>query len=82
LRSARTTLAHAAEATGGTLDPDPTAVFDPQGEVIRYHEDLWPRFVGGAIALFFLDLLVRRVRLFDRKRAARPASRGPVGAPA
>ena len=69
------TLGHAVEATGGALDPAPAAVFDPAGEVIRYHEDLWPRFVGVAIALFLLDLLVRRVRIFDRKKTARPSVR-------
>jgi Mg-chelatase subunit ChlD len=76
------TLTQAAAATGGGLDPTPAAVFDPAGEVIRYHEDLWPRFVGVAIALFLLDLLVRRVRLFDRKKTAktmaRPTLRGAV----
>jgi Ca-activated chloride channel family protein len=70
------TLAQAAAVTGGAVDPAPAAVFDPAGEVIRYHEDLWPRFVGVAIALFLLDLLVRRVRIFDRKRTARPSSSG------
>ena len=65
-------LARAAAATGGSLDPAPSTVFDPAGEAIRYHEDLWPRFVGAAIAVFLLDLLVRRVRLLDRKRTARP----------
>jgi Ca-activated chloride channel family protein len=69
------TLERAAEVTGGGLDPSPSAVFDPAGESIRYHEDLWPRFVGGAIALFLLDLLVRRVRLFDRKRTLKGARR-------
>jgi Ca-activated chloride channel family protein len=69
------TLAHAAAATGGSVDPAPAAVFDPAGEVIRYHEDLWPRFVGAAIALFLLDLLVRRVRLFDRKKTAKVSTR-------
>jgi Mg-chelatase subunit ChlD len=68
------TLERAALATGGAFDPDPRAPFDPAGESIRYHEDLWPRFVGVAIALFLLDLLVRRVRLFDRKRTARPGA--------
>jgi hypothetical protein len=68
------TLERAALATGGAFDPDPKAPFDPAGESIRYHEDLWPRFVGAAIALFLLDLLVRRVRLFDRKRTARPGA--------
>jgi hypothetical protein len=38
---------------------------------VTYHEDLWPRFVSAAIVLFVLDLLLRRVRLFDRKKTAR-----------
>jgi hypothetical protein len=29
--------------------------------------------VGAAIALFLIDLLVRRVRLLDRKKTARPS---------
>lgn len=61
------TLLRIAQATGGKVDPDPKAVFDPQGESIRYHEDLWPRVVLAAIVLFLLDLFVRRVRIFDRK---------------
>jgi Ca-activated chloride channel homolog len=69
------TLGHATAATGGTLDPAPSAVFDPAGEVIRYHQDLWPRLVGAAIALMLLDLLVRRVRFFDRKRTAKASAK-------
>jgi Ca-activated chloride channel family protein len=69
------TLAQAASATGGSVDPSAAEVFDPGGEVIRYNEDLWPRFVAAAIVLFLLDLLVRRVRLFDRKRTARVSPR-------
>jgi hypothetical protein len=57
------------------MEPTAPALFDPAGESIRYHEDLWPRFVGGAIAMFLLDLLVRRVRLFDRKRTGKPSSK-------
>lgn len=68
-----TTLARAAEVTGGRLNPDAPQVFDPAGESIAYHEDLWPRFIYGAIAVFLLDLLVRRVRFFDRKKTARPS---------
>ena len=60
-------LGQAADATGGTRDPDARAVFDPSGEKVTFHEDLWQRFVGAAIVLLLLDLLVRRVRLFDRK---------------
>jgi len=60
-------LAHSAEATGGERDPNPAAIFDPSGQTVLSYQDLWPRFVGAAIALLVLDLLVRRVRLFDRK---------------
>jgi Ca-activated chloride channel family protein len=62
------TLAQVASATGGGIDPAPAAVFDPGGEFVRYHEDLWPRLVGAAIAVFMLDILVRRVRLFERRQ--------------
>lgn len=60
-------LERAAAAAGGTRDPEMRAVFSPAGEKVTYHEDLWPRFVGAAIVLLIVDLLVRRVRLFDRK---------------
>jgi Ca-activated chloride channel homolog len=59
--------ARAATAAGGSLDPDPARVFDAQGEKIVYYRPLWSRFVLAAIVVFLLDLLVRRVRLFDRK---------------
>jgi hypothetical protein len=61
------TLKRVAEATGGKVDPTPAAVFDPEGEKIQFHEDLWPRVVMGAIALFLIDLFLRRIRIFDRK---------------
>lgn len=68
------TLDRVAALTGGARDPAAAKVFDPAGESVRYHQDLWPRFVGAAIVVFLLDLLVRRVRIFDRKRivASRP----------
>lgn len=62
------TLERAALATGGLFDPPSRAVaFDPQGEKITYDEELWPRFVMIAVGLFLLDLLLRRVRLFNRR---------------
>jgi len=66
----------AALATGGVVDP-PTvaAVFDPAGEKVTFHEELWPRFIYAAIAVFLLDLMVRRVRLFDRKFVPRGGPR-------
>ncbi|MCA9619438.1 MAG: VWA domain-containing protein [Myxococcales bacterium] len=64
----RATLEQVAKATGGVFDPDDLAVaFDPEGQKITYHEDLWSRFVILAIAIYLLDLLLRRVRIFDRK---------------
>jgi hypothetical protein len=69
------TLEKAAVATGGTMDPKGLgAVFDPAGEKVTFREDLWPKFIYGAILVFLADLLVRRVRLFDRKFVPR---RGP-----
>ncbi len=59
--------ARAAAAAGGSVDPEPAKVFDAQGEKIVYYRPLWSRFVLAAIVVFLLDLLVRRVRLFDRK---------------
>jgi hypothetical protein len=60
-------LTRAALAGGGSVDPAPTKVFDPAGQKIVSYRPLWNRFVLAAIVLFLLDLLVRRVRLFDRK---------------
>jgi Ca-activated chloride channel homolog len=68
-------LRRAALAGGGSMDPEPRAVFDPGDEKIVYYEQLWNRFVLAAIALFLLDLLIRRVRLFDRKFLPKRARR-------
>ena len=75
----RVTLARIAEATGGDVDPTPQQVFDPRGEKIEVHEALWSRLVAAAVALFLLDLLLRRVRIFDRKVLPKrlPALRRP-----
>lgn len=68
------TLSRAATVTGGAPNAAPSRIFDPAGETIRYHQDLWSRFIAAAIAVYLLDLLVRRVRLFDRKTTAKPRS--------
>jgi Ca-activated chloride channel family protein len=71
------TLERAALATGGLFNPPDRAIaFDPGEEKISYHEELWGRFVMAALLLFLLDLLLRRVRIFDRKfRPKRRASK-------
>lgn len=71
-------LARAAEVTGGTAEPTPQEIFDPRGERITHHEALWPKLLFLALGLFLLDLLLRRVRLFDRRFGAAPVrSPGP-----
>ncbi|MBX3198201.1 MAG: VWA domain-containing protein [Labilithrix sp.] len=65
------TLSRTALVTGGRMDPSPKDVFDSAGESIRYHQDLWSRFIGAALVVYLVDLLVRRVRIFDRKKTAK-----------
>jgi Mg-chelatase subunit ChlD len=66
-------LTRAAAVGGGLVDPAPARLFDPGAEKVSFRKALWDRFVLAAIAAFLLDLLLRRVRLFDRKAVtARP----------
>ncbi len=60
-----------ARATGGAVDPSPRAVWDPRGESVRHARPLWAWPVGAAVAMLLVDLLLRRVRLFDRQFRAR-----------
>ncbi|HJL16560.1 MAG TPA: VWA domain-containing protein [Sandaracinaceae bacterium LLY-WYZ-13_1] len=68
-------LERAATVTGGASSPSIEALFDPGDEHIRHHEELWPELLFLALLLFVLDLLLRRVRLFDRKFRAAPSAR-------
>ncbi|MSP26536.1 MAG: VWA domain-containing protein [Myxococcales bacterium] len=73
------TLERVALATLGTFEPADLAVaFAPEGEKITYHEELWARAVMAAVAVFLLDLLLRRVRLFDRRFGAPKKRTGPA----
>ena len=56
-----------ARTTGGARDASQAAILDPAGEKVSYHQDLWARFVEAAILVFVIDLVLRRVRIFDRK---------------
>jgi Ca-activated chloride channel family protein len=73
------TLTGLARATGGRVDPSPAQLLDPQGERIPQTRPLWRFPVMAAVGLLLLDLLLRRVRIFDRgfKRGwtAPPAAR-------
>ncbi len=68
-------LAQAAEVTGGEASPSPDRLFDPADEEITTYEELWPQLLGLALLLFLLDLLFRRVRLFDRRFQAAPSAK-------
>lgn len=72
----RALLERAAATTGGTVDPPLERLFDPGGQVVTYLEPLWQRFLLGAIVCLLLDLLMRRVRLFDRHFHGRPRRAG------
>ena len=77
----RVTLERTALTTLGKFDPQDRAIaFDPEGEIIEYHEELWQRLVMLAIGLFLLDLLLRRVRIFDRKFKRRRLKKQPAAA--
>ena len=65
-------LARAAAAASGRLDPDAAWAWEPAGEAIAHDEPLWPRAVEAALLLLVVDLLLRRVRLFDRGPTAMP----------
>jgi Ca-activated chloride channel family protein len=65
-------LARAAEITGGKGEPSVSEVFDPGDETVVYHEELWPKLLFVALGLFLVDLLLRRVRIFDRKFKSAP----------
>lgn len=63
LRSAGTDipfLKALAEQTGGRFEPQPQDVFDPMGESLAQPRPLWPWFAAAALALYLLDLFLRR----------------------
>jgi uncharacterized membrane protein len=59
-------LAKAAALSGGSLTDQPAAALAPGGQKIDHAEPLWSKLVMLALGLFLIDLLLRRVRIFDR----------------
>ncbi|RVU44051.1 VWA domain-containing protein [Lujinxingia sediminis] len=47
----------------GEMDPSPEAIFDADGEEVRYRRQLWPWALLVALAIMVLDLALRRIRL-------------------
>jgi len=62
-----TLLDRVAAITRGKASPSPAEIFDPQGESVESHDELWPELLFLALGIFLADLLLRRVRLFDRR---------------
>jgi uncharacterized membrane protein len=57
-------LERAAAIGGGKLGPTPGEPYEKQGEeLVSRREELWSYFLYFALALFILDLFLRRVRL-------------------
>ncbi|MBP9113985.1 MAG: VWA domain-containing protein [Polyangiaceae bacterium] len=66
-------LSRATSLTGGRLGAEPREIFDPAGEKNLSLKDLWPKVILASLVVYLLDLLLRRVRIFDRKRTERRA---------
>ncbi len=66
-------LSRAAAITGGREDPTVEQVFDPGDEKVTFREEQWPKLIYLALGLFLIDLLLRRVRIFDRKFRSAPS---------
>jgi uncharacterized membrane protein len=54
-----------ASATGGAWHPTSASLASSTTDRRLRHRQLWPALVGVALALWFVDLALRRVRLFD-----------------
>jgi len=51
--------------TKGRFQPHTEEIFDPQGETTALPVPLWPYLAALALVLYFSDVLLRRVRLFE-----------------
>ncbi|HEX4351389.1 MAG TPA: hypothetical protein VHZ95_00720, partial [Polyangiales bacterium] len=67
-------LARVSARTGGRALRDPRDVERPARTPVTMREELWPYAAWLALALFFIDLILRRVRMFDRGFATRDRS--------
>src|SRR5690606_34140155 len=64
-------LAKIAHIGGGKLSPSAAEVWDPGGDTVTTRVGRQNDFILVAVLLFLFDLLLRRVRIFDREfRAA------------
>ena len=57
------------EIGGGLREPTDEQLWSAGEEHVERAEEIWQPLLYTALALFVLDLLLRRVRLFDRSFA-------------
>jgi Ca-activated chloride channel family protein len=55
-----------ADATGGQWMPTPASLANTKGEHRTTRRPLWPALLWTALGLWMVDLLLRRVRVFER----------------
>jgi hypothetical protein len=51
--------------TRGGFEPEPADIFSAQGETTLVPLTLWQYLAGIALVLYFGDVFLRRIRLFD-----------------
>jgi Ca-activated chloride channel homolog len=54
-------------ATGGKFEPQGNEIFDARGESTEYPMSLWPWLSALVLILYIADILLRRVRLFEKE---------------
>jgi hypothetical protein len=54
-----------AAATGGTWQPAAAALANAAGDLRTERRPIWPGLIAIALGLWLVDLLLRRVRLFE-----------------
>ncbi len=58
-------LTSIATATGGAWRPDARALANAAGDSRTERRPVWPTLIAIALGLWFVDVLLRRVRVFE-----------------
>ena len=61
-----------ASATGGTWKPEPSELSSAPTDKHSERRPLWPALTVAALCLWFIDLLLRRIRVFEPQVAGAP----------